>query len=609
MAAIGAFLSGLLALYLAWNGARTILVMSTLLVAVACLIWISISRRRLLEGLVLRPNPLLFRFLVMIFFFLLALSILSFRMRSDLYVRPLEYFVLTSAMAGVVSLEIIFGPTSKKTILAIMIQIIAVGLSLVISQVEVFPGVVGSDPWWHQMFALKILDSFRIPDGYSYSRMPIFHLDVVMSSIAIDTTYRMSALISVSCIQVVVNTLCVFLIGRLAFNEKVGMLAGLMLSVANVEIHMGFWTIPTTLGVTMMMIALWMLLKRRESSSILLGFATILVMMTIILTHPLAAAMMAVVLSVGWITTRFSWKGRSYELKRSFRLEILVLFTIAMVTWWIFSIRSLAELANLIIGGFRMGLFVQAPEPVLRFPAEVSMGEQFFNNMGCFLFFSISLLGSFFALSREHGNPIAATVTLCGMTSLFLPFFSVIGGLNVFNDRWWYVAQLLLSVPLAVSVVIILAELPGKHVRYVLLAATVTAITFFMIMSVSANLDNRTFSQETGVRAALTESEIQAIYETGDSFDLAFGTDRYYTYAMIYLGFEASPIDDQLYSEDFEADASKMILIRLEITNRPFYLYGSSPWLLNYDPYAVLEERGFSNVYDCGSVDGYLWTG
>jgi hypothetical protein len=65
-------------------------------------------------------------------------------------------------------------------------------------------------------------------------------------------------------------------------------------------------------------------------------------------------------------------------------------------------------------------------------------------------------------------------------------------------------------------------------------------------------------------------------------------------------------ICDQIYTQDFTSCQNMFVLIREEIIVNPFKILGYSPFRLNYDPKQTLDEQGFSKVYDCGSVGGFV---
>ncbi|MGZ7068841.1 MAG: hypothetical protein ACXVHT_11090, partial [Methanobacterium sp.] len=59
-----------------------------------------------------------------------------------------------------------------------------------LSQIFLFPSIIGMDPWWHQKFTLYIMESFHLPDiGYPYEKIPIFHLSIINTSLLTGLNY------------------------------------------------------------------------------------------------------------------------------------------------------------------------------------------------------------------------------------------------------------------------------------------------------------------------------------------------------------------------------------------------------------------------------------
>ena len=65
-------------------------------------------------------------------------------------------------------------------------------------------------------------------------------------------------------------------------------------------------------------------------------------------------------------------------------------------------------------------------------------------------------------------------------------------------------------------------------------------------------------------------------------------------------------ISNQLYSRDFTASQDMLVLIRQEIVVNPLKVLRYAPFRLDYDPREALTEQGFSRVYECGSVSGFI---
>jgi hypothetical protein len=130
-----------------------------------------------------------------------------------------------------------------------------------------------------------------------------------------------------------------------------------------------------------------------------------------------------------------------------------------------------------------------------------------------------------------------------------------------------------------------------------------------MIMSPVANLDNPTFSPNTQVRFAFTESELQAAERASNMWSGKIGVDGYYSLCWL-SSYSAEEIDRQIYNRNYTDGQDMFILIRKEIVNHPFMIvyeeaYGL--YKLDYDPRDVLTTQTFSKVYDCGSVSGFVY--
>jgi len=607
IAILGALFSAILILYLLITIGRLIYLLTGVLSFISCTIWLLIREKASLKFDSSQSNSIIL-VLFSIFFFLFAFSILSIQFRMNLYERPLIYFMLTSLMGGIIALEILFSQENHNYF--ILFQIIIIGLSVAWSQLLIFPSLLGVDPWWHQMFTTKIMETHYIPHGYGYSKLPIFHLAIASGSLITGLNYKFATMLSVSLAQIICNTLFLFLLGKFLFNQKVGLLASLMVIIANHHIFMSYWSIPNSLAAVFIPIVLYLLWKVRRDKPLHATVLSIFFMGILILTHTVTAMCMAIILFVCWaVFTLYNILYSKTEIPIS--LTISLLFTVAMFGWWTYASGHITTLANLIKWGFSIDYFVHTPKEILKYAATVPIPEQIFNNVGMFLFFSLSFVGIFYMISKK-GNSFSFAAALGGFTLLALGFFSLITGHSIIEHRWWYFSQLLFSIPLAVAIMLI-GMWKGKNSRSVSIFSFVfvVSLTFLMIMSLPANVDNHIFSPNTGVRYALTESEMQAVTTASEIWNGTLGADRYYSYyssnSLRWIGYNIAPIDECLYKKDFEKCRGMLILIRSEIINKPFKLF-QSVYRLDYDPRTLLEENGYSKLYGNGQVSGYFYT-
>jgi len=462
------------------------------------------------------------------------------------------------------------------------------------------------------MFTLKILESSYIPDNYGYSKLPLMHLEIGITSLITTFNYKISAMFTVSFIHVLSDILFIFLIGRFLFNEKVGLLSGLLLSIANHHVHFGVIATPNTFASVFILIIIYLLFKIK-AHRVLIGMSlAIFVMVSLVLSHTVTTACMMVILFTNWITFEiYKIFNKSHFSGTPITLTTVIFFSVLMFSWWTYGSGSIRTLAELIRWGFTIDVFYRGPR-ILEYFMSVPFTEQLFNNLGFVLFFAISLIGCFYMISKK-GNLYTSSIAVSGVTTLAIGFFSLITGKEVLNIRWWYFSQILLALPVAIALFLLLNIIKKRGIKPVLLLTLTILFSFIMIMNPSANIDNHLFSPNTGVRFAFTKSEmIAASFFAQNSVgiissDFDYGTNPSSSVFCNYYNVSYNRIlslDASLYNGAFVHDGSIKI-IRKEIVDEPFRLAGGL-YRLHYDPNIILSSSGFNKIYDSSAVTAYL---
>ena len=611
LALLGVLFTVPLTIWLAITVGRPIHVLVGILCFLACagylIIRTNLSLSTIPSLLQTTGSPRFYLVLNILFFVLFSYSILSIYLSPELYTRPLGYFISTTLMAAIVAVEILFLSPRKSHTYFALFKIVTIALSLRWLQQLIFPGVVGVDPWAHEWFTLQILDAGHIPEGWGYSNLPVFHLITEAAMLITDLNYKMATMLSIGLLQVVCDTLFVFLLGRFMLSGKVGLLAGLLLMVASSHIRFGFWTIPNTAAAILILPIIYLLFKLRRDKPILALCLCLLLMAVLILTHTIVAMCMAILLFVfcGGFEVYAKLYGEKSATPTS--LSIAILFTGAMLGYWMYISGHIWTLAHLVDVGFYDELWEIVPlEVVARYILGVPLSEQLFNNLGMFLFFALSFIGCFYFASRKFGNRSSFAMVMGGVVILALAFFPPLFGREIIIGRWIYLANIMLAIPLGLALFLLCGVLKNKLARVGLMSFLVFPLSFLMIMSPAANLDNHLFSPNTGVRFAFTEAELQAAATISKVWDGKIGVDRYYQ-GPIHWQFNAkvTAIDDYLLAPDFRDSQDMLVMIRQEIVKSPFGL-GGGIFKLDYDPRHVLAEQGFSRIYENGSVSAFV---
>ncbi|MGB4364225.1 MAG: hypothetical protein WBJ06_02280, partial [Candidatus Methanoculleus thermohydrogenotrophicum] len=445
LAVVGVIFSIILIIYLGREIGRVIYLLTGVLALISCLLWLAIRKSHSFE-FHLPESRTLTIICAICFFGLYTLSVLSVYLRPELYERPFLYFILTALMAGIIACEVI--ASGRRHAALILVQILLLGVSIAWSQLLIFPSLLGVDPWYHSALTNRIIDEGFIPEGYSYTKLPLFHLMIAATSLVAGLPYKFAAMASVSLGQIICNAVFVFLIANYLFkNHQIGLLAALMVIIANHHIYMSYWSIPNAFAAVFIPTALYLLFfKLRNRSRLPSAFLCMVVLATIVLTHTVTAMCMAILLFVAWGALVIYW---AYHPRADNHVSLIapIGFTIAMFAWWTYASGSVGTLADLINWGFSVDYFTSNPEEIRGYATAIPPGEQLFNNLGMFLFFAFSFIGIFYMISRRGGSSSFAMAWV-GMAPLAIGFFSLISGHSVIEHRWWYFAQILLSIPL-----------------------------------------------------------------------------------------------------------------------------------------------------------------
>jgi hypothetical protein len=548
------------------------------------------------------------------FFLLLAYTVLCFGLRPDTYTTPLSYFIATAFMVAIVALEILLLPSPRWCMYFALCKIVLIGVSLEFSQQLVFPSIVGVDSWTHQLLTLSILKVGHIPEGFAYSQLPFMQLIVGSTSLVTGLDYKVATVLSISLPQVLSLVLITFLLGKLLFNSKIGLLGSLLLATANWSIWAGYSGLPNTIAPVFALGTIYLLLKvTKEESNLRTSFVILVLMGALILTHTLTAAWMSIILAIfaaAFVVHSLIYK-QTLASKKRVTLVIPVFFAVGMLSWWTYVSGDINTLGELIKSGFSSSYFIKPmPENVVRYLYNVPTSETIFNNLGLFLFFSISLIGCLFMISK-FGNSRSFALAIGGLVTVALAFFPSLLNMQIIVERWYYFSQILLALPLAIAICLLFLSIRSKVAGSLLLVALTFSLSFLMILSPAANMNNSTFSPNTQVRYAFTESELQAVQMITKIWNGTVGVDSYCSelpsgQPLSFSTDLTQDISEELYSMNFSVGRGRLIMIRKEIIDHPFLLF-QAIYKLDYDPRETIVAQGFNRVYDCGTVQGFTY--
>lgn len=547
-----------------------------------------------------------------LFLLLFGISILVVFLSPVPYVRPLIYFILITIMTIGILLEVTFFHLGKRYAYFILIKIILIGLSLACLEPLIFPTIVGEDPWWHYWFTSRILENGYISEGYAYSKLPIMHLTIGIASIISNLDYKLTVIFSYSFINIVLDTLFIYLLGNILFNNRqISLLAALLLITTNTHIWGSYWMIPNiTAGILILPITY--LLFNKKGNELKFISLLLFLMGILILTHTITSVCMAILLFLYWIIGKFyNWLESSEAgiLKNNLgdltTPALVILFTVSMFSWWMYASGHIGTLAELIKWGFSKGFFMPGAATYLYNPPFL---EKTLLTLGERLFFAISFLGFFYSLSKEGRNKYCFSFVVSGIFILLLFFLSPLFGKDIIGGRWLYFSQLMLALPVAVGFFLLSGLFKKLALKIISISLIASLLVFLMITNPKANIDNPIFYNKTSIRYAFVDSEIKGLETVSNFWKGEISSDKYLPVLNCDPEFEKvkiTGIDEEIIAKNFIKLKGSLIFIRNEITSRPFECKGAI-YTMDYDPYSKLKEQGFFPIYDNGGSKAFL---
>jgi|GEM_PF-799818 len=582
----------------------------------SCVIWLRVRNASSLKDLSFPSHRGLFLLANSLFFFSFGCAVLALHLRPEVYVRPLAYFVFVALAVTAIALEILACDSQTKSISLILVEIMLAGFLLQISELILYPNVVGIDPWAHEQFTLQILQlghlptTAQYPSTYTveYHGLPLFHLRVASTYLLSNLDYKWSVALSVGIGLVIIGTLFIFLLGKSLINVKAGLLGALLLVTADYFINFGFWTIPNTLGGILLLVGLYMLLKTPQQNRIG-DFAVIAIILTaLIMEHNISALAMAVISFSGLAALFIYTKLNQQTVRIYLSFGVAVTFTVAMLAYWAIATSSLNLLNSLLAlssaeaFSATFGSFYTVGVP-LTYRALLAAGES--------VFFGASIIGCLYMISRRFGNPKAFILVFAGL----IPF--VIGYSRAFElwlvpERWVFFAEILYAVPLALALLIVCSLFRGIKARSLVLATTVMVLTVVMILCPVANIDQNLGIGAVWPRYSLTSSELTAVNTVAHKSSLEILGEPHYveeSYNYYYpLAVAKYPLV-VAHQNNSTNGFNEIFLVRAADNGGSSYIVGSFYGTLH--PYLVFTP-GRSNttelgprIYDSGSVTGY----
>jgi hypothetical protein len=529
----------------------------------------------------LKNEHSIIRFIDIVYFIIIIFIIILIYNRPLEYNRPLLFFILICFMSSLIGFKIMINGNK----LMMLFQIIILSLCILFSQQILFPGLLGIDPYYHRNLVLQIIKTQYIPNTGSYADLPVFHLAIITIMDITGYQYKAASELLVCSSQIICLTLLIFLIGyKFIGSYKAGLLGALFINIADSSILMAYWPIPNSLAIIFIILILYLVLDYIIKKRLISVFLIIFLCLLTALIHPIGSIAIILIFIIIYISL---YKN----IDNHFSINILILSIVIPFAYWTFVTGHIAfignELKSIINIDVTLG-FRTITSDLFKVP----LTEQIINLSGMGLFIAGSLIGIFYLSSS---NKISKLISSISIGFIIISIVALISPLIPLEHRWFFICEILLAIPLAVTLLLI------KSIKFSILF--IFLITFLMIINPLGSMDNTFYSPNTKVTSSLEYTELTSISYTDYHKMINCSSDDYYSYVALY-GQNITILSGNNYIINNNNSNMTYFILRETIITSPFR-YDSGIMKLNND--TILKDLyNNSKIYD-NKVEIYIF--
>lgn len=442
-----------------------------------------------------------------ILFLITIIGILLVLNRS-VYTKPLEYYVLISIAGALIALQIIGNEeTTKKAAYKILLQILILAAVIRLSSFLINPYLFGPDSYWHFNSVSEVLDKGHLlkRTGHYYY-YPFFHLLVSSSETIIAFSEKIYSLTSLSLSFIAL--LIFYLLCREIINERVGLVATLLLTFSAFHIFASINYQPMLNGFTFILMSFYILIKFYKSTGIGEYVRTFVVFwlaaLFVFFIHPVASMGLGLILCAYFVVRHLIFKEEKKGITPFYS------YSIGFVAYLMFVHYSLfVEIVE--------ALFIPgeaSPIPAVEFgvkPTTLLLLESALSFLGPTVLVLFGVYGGLKLVEKMSPAIMALFVSVIFL--YFIPLLSYLeesGGLD--PGRLVSFIEGFIAIPAGFGLIYLSSLVTHRITKFVLFSSFFVFIAFFSTFSYITWDGNTIFKEEVEVPVGFATQSTLATY-------------------------------------------------------------------------------------------------
>ena len=531
-----------------------------------------------------------------------------------LYERSTLFLIIVCITAILLGIEIIQFQTNFKFLSSFWTfsKIIVLAILIRSSIYYQFPGVVGVDPFYHIDFINYLLMNGFLRIGDTYFHFPAMHIFVAAVSI-ISNLSPIDSFFFIGIIEVI-SLIFVYLLGKKLFNNQIGLLSCLIISLSSEHILWGYWIIAMSFALCLIPMLIYILFTKNDKNNKIYTIFVLFIILIVYLTHTVASFVLLLYLIIYWFFSHsMNILPFNCSKRNLFGIFFVVISLLLLSFYWIYISDFFEYIGGSIVNSFRFTKWDKSSVSGTK-----SLIESTWDYLGINLFGFFSIIGTLFILNIKNRNINRIHLILTSLCMTICVFFLYISGSNaVLFGRWPVFIMLFLSIPCSLGIYMTLFI--SKKYQLVTIVIVLLIFSSVMVLNNNSNITEVVPWAEYP-RYGLTDSESQSysqIYlNTVNSNDKIYCDSIFISsirHGIFYDEDRVFPLSLSLIRGETTIDGTiilrnEMLNNRVQLVNEGAYRNSIAYTMSNNYYHYFQNEFTLSKTYDSGSCEAIVGT-
>ena len=458
-----------------------------------------------------------------LFYVFLGFNFISIRV-SDNYIIPLSYIFYTTMMGLFLVIGILYMPDDRGIFSKIILfEIILFALVLRLTPHFEFQNI-GTDPWYH-ISVIKDLELHnQLTEHSLYRNFLAMHFIVLITKLIMGLNI-LDSMIIIGFIEVI-SLLFIYFVGRIVFNERVGLITALVLGISGDNIFWSYYIVPMSLGLALVMIILYLVVKLIEINNVNFKIILLAYIGLMIYTHTIASVILLLILTSVYLGHKFTHLLIE-DSPNVFNYSMPIFFLVVLTSYWSY---VTGYFFTEVVSIFRKIFIPQSFETSTALSIEFSSFMAQIKDVNFIIFFSLTIIGLLYVMDFDKYNKYITILVFSNISVISVMYISYLFNFieYLMPERWWAFVYILSSVLVVKGLITIYESIYAKKTGLVIVTLIILVLFSTMITISIPNYGNPIVDDEKAVRNYFYDSEISAANTMSGYYEGVIISDKFY---------------------------------------------------------------------------------